>query len=68
LPNSYTPEEFERFSDKWSPPYILKKDRIGQQLGIKIIETKEEYFKEKKALQIKNNAIISEYISNPLTI
>jgi hypothetical protein len=48
--------------------YILKKDRIGCQLGIKIIETKEDYFKEKKALQIHNNAIISEYISNPLTI
>jgi hypothetical protein len=68
LPKSYTPEEFERFSDKWLPPYILKKDRIGQQLGIKIIETKEEYFKEKKSLHITNNAIISEYISNPLTI
>jgi len=68
LPKSYTPEEFERFSDKWSPPYILKKDRIGQQLGIKIIETKEEYFREKKSLHITNNAIISEYISNPLTI
>ena len=76
LPKSYTPEEFERiilrddlekdFSQK--NPYILKKDRICKQLGIKIIETKEEYFKEKKALQIKNNAIISEYISNPLTI
>jgi hypothetical protein len=46
--------------------HILKKDRIGQQLGIKIIETKEEYFKEKKALQIKNNAIINENVSGTL--
>jgi hypothetical protein len=70
LPKSYTPEEFENsfLKKEFNTPYILKKDRSNQQLGVKIIKTKEEYFKEKKALQIVNNAIISEYINNPLTI
>jgi hypothetical protein len=49
-------------------PLILKKDKVPQQKAIKIVLSKEEYYKAKKELGIKNDAIISEYITNPLLL
>ena len=48
--------------------FILKKDYGVQQFGVKIITSKDEYFKAKKELHIKNNAVVSEYITNPLLL
>jgi len=74
LPKSYTVEELEKqFNHSGGGnavafPLILKKDKIPQQQGIKIIMSKEEYYKAKKELNITNDAIISEYVANPLLL
>lgn len=83
LPKSYTPNSFlEKNSQNVSPisqlrkhsndllksVFILKKDYMVQQFGVKIITSQDEYYKAKKELNIKNDAIISEYIANPLLL
>ena len=48
--------------------YILKKDKTSKQQGVRVFFDAIEYHKAKKELNIKNDAIISEYITNPKTI
>jgi hypothetical protein len=50
--------------------YILKKNKLNQQKGIRVFSDKKEYYEIKKELNINpHNAIIMEYITNPaLTI
>ena len=47
---------------------ILKKNFSCKQQGVRVIESMEDYYKAKKELDIKEDGIISEYITNPLTI
>ena len=47
---------------------ILKKNFSCQQKGVRVIESMSDYYKAKKELDIKEDGIISEYITNPLTI
>jgi len=82
IPKTYTIDEFETeganigLGDLPPPPasssgtYILKKNQVNQQKGVKVFSTKNEYYKIKKELNIKpHNAIIMDYITNPaLTI
>jgi len=75
IPATYTVKEFEKelISDTALLPYglkiaILKKNFSCKQEGVKVIESKEDYFKAKKELDIKEDGIVSEYITNPLTI
>jgi hypothetical protein len=78
LPKSYTVAEFEEMIKNRDPfkckhlddqnIYILKKDKVPQQQAIKLLSSKDEYFTEKSVLNIKNDAIISEYITNPLLL
>jgi len=51
-------------------PVIIKKLHSSKQKGIKIITSKNEYYKAKKELGInhKNPAVVSKYITNPMTV
>jgi GNAT superfamily N-acetyltransferase len=68
LPKSYTVKELESNWNIANYPLILKKDKVTQQKGVQMIMSKEEYYKAKKYFNIKNDAIISEYIANPLLL
>jgi hypothetical protein len=71
LPKSYTIVEFEELLKKNNQikfPVIIKKDRVTQQKAIKILLSKDEYFVTKKQFNIKNDAVVSEYIANPLLL
>ena len=76
IPATYTIAQFEKENITTSDttlPYglkvaIIKKNFSCKQEGVKVIESKEDYFKAKKELYIKEDGIISEYITNPLTI
>ena len=76
IPKSYTIIEFELIIDNSiisqnkNRIYILKKNKLNQQKGIRVFSDKREYYEIKKELNIKpHNAIIMEYITNPaLTI
>jgi len=49
--------------------YIIKRDYFVKQKSVKIISNKDEYYKAKKELSLNNeNGIISEYITNPMTV
>jgi GNAT superfamily N-acetyltransferase len=47
---------------------ILKKNFSCKQQGVRIIESMSDYYKAKKELDIKEDGIISEYITNPLLL
>ena len=81
IPKTYTINEFDSLfkvkqhlhneSDAYANgTYILKKNNMGKQKGVRVFSTKNEYFSIKKELDIKpHNGIIMEYITNPaLTI
>jgi len=69
IPKTYTTEEFDALSDAAIKyPLIVKKDNTCKQTGIKIVTSKEEYYAAKKELKLHNDAVISEYITKPLTI
>ena len=77
IPKTYTIMEFDSLikdnsiihQNKHSI-YILKKNKLNGQKGIRVFSEKREYYNIKKELNIKpHNAIIMEYITNPaLTI
>ena len=47
----------------------MKKKNTSHQEGVRIINSRENYYKYKKELNIKNNnGIISKFITNPLTV
>jgi hypothetical protein len=82
LPKCYNEQEMQ--SIKWDTikfPLIIKKDNVPQQQAIRIVFSKDEYYKAIKELDIKakklgvktninNNwgLMVSEYITNPLLI
>jgi len=80
LPKTYTIFEFENLEKPSISEtklqrvsglpitYILKKDKTSKQQGVRVFFDAIEYYKAKKELNIKNDAIISEYITNPKTI
>jgi hypothetical protein len=73
LPKSYTPEEMDTILKNSTinlpnTPLIIKKDNVPQQQAVRVITSKDEYYKAKKELNIKNDAVISEYIANPLLL
>jgi hypothetical protein len=75
IPATYTIAQFERENKLTSGdlPHglkvaIIKKNFSCKQEGVKVIESKEDYLKAKKELDIKEDGIVSEYIINPLTI
>jgi len=71
IPVIYSIKDFEsHYIDKANYPILLKKRSSNQQKGIKVITSKNEYYKAKKELEIKNifNGAISEYIQNPMTV
>ena len=71
IPSTYTVDEFEKIVEgvNSSTPYILKKKDAARQMGVLVITSKEDYLAAKKKLNINSkNAIISKYITNPLTV
>jgi len=70
LPKSYNEKEIEHafHNNTIKYPLIVKKDNVPQQQAIRIVLSKEEYYKAIKELGIKNDAMASEYITNPLLI
>jgi hypothetical protein len=72
LPKTYTINEFKNFvitgQGLQGKCYILKKDKTSKQQGVRVFFDMTEYNKIIKELNIKNDAIISEYILNPKTI
>ena len=68
LPKSYTIKEIEQkiYNNTIKYPLIIKKDNVPNQYAIKIVLSKEEYYNAIKDLDIKNDAMISKYIKNPL--
>jgi len=81
LPKSYNSEEFEKMLKNSKYPVIVKKDNSGQQKGVVLVTSKEEYYLAKDKLhkleiessKIKNkkpnyDITISEYITNPLLL
>jgi hypothetical protein len=70
LPKSYNEKEIEHAfnNNTIKYPLIVKKDNVPQQQAIRIVLSKEEYYKAIKELGIKNDAMASEYITNPLLI
>jgi hypothetical protein len=71
IPSTYTVDEFEVFLEDVNnrTPYILKKKDAARQMGVLVITSKEDYLAAKKKLNIHSkNAIISKYITNPLTV
>ena len=70
LPKSYNEKEIEHAfnNNTIKYPLIVKKDNVPQQQAIRIVLSKEEYYKAIKELGIKNDAMASEYIINPLLI
>jgi GNAT superfamily N-acetyltransferase len=71
IPKTYTIPEFEIIDLVHNNViYVLKKNNLDEQKGVRVFSEKKDYFKIKKELNIKShNAIIMEYITNPaLTI
>jgi len=63
LPKTYT------HIDKFDNPLILKKKDMAAQTGVRVITSKADFERAKKELHLYDgNYIISEYITNPLTI
>jgi hypothetical protein len=67
IPATYTIAQFKN-SLSINFPAILKKNFSCRQQGVKVIESIEDYYKAKKELDIKEDGIISEYITNPLLL
>jgi len=70
IPKTYTIVEFETEILNKLPVknkvYVLKKNNISKQKGVRVFSEKHEYFSIKKELNIKpHNAVIMEYITNP---
>jgi len=74
IPKTYIIDFFEKNILNQLPiknkVYVLKKNNVDKQNGVRVFSEKHEYFTIKKELNIKpHNAIIMEYITNPaLTI
>jgi len=80
IPTTYLIKEFEDILSKniskdilsknmkISYPLILKKLNVSRQKGVKLIMSKDDYYKAKKELGIKYDGAISEYITNSLTV
>jgi len=82
LPKCYNAQEIEQafHNNTIKYPLIIKKDNVPQQQAIQIVLSKEEYYKAIKDLDIKNknnscnapkglgDAMVSEYITNPLLL
>jgi len=72
IPNTYTIEEIENYfiTNKTNNNiFMIKKKDASRQMGVLVITSKEEFIEAKKKLQInQSNGVVSEYITNPLTV
>jgi hypothetical protein len=74
IPATYTVSEFQNLGkDSFGKAFpkglaILKKNFSCKQQGVKVIESMSDYYNAKKELDIKEDGIISEYITNPLLL
>ena len=59
LPKSFTPEEMDTILKTSNiismTPYIIKKDNVPQQQAVRVITSKDEYYKAKKELNINKH-------------
>jgi hypothetical protein len=67
LPKTYTIDT-KLFDSPNGKIFILKKKDMAAQTGVRVITSKIDFENAKKELHLYDNAIISEYITNPLTI